>query len=79
MLDPSRNGPGATIVAPYSPRARPDATVSFPVVAKELRTINPADFNLTTVPRLLRRKGPKSWNEAARGKPERLPLSLLRD
>jgi DNA primase len=22
MLDPSRNAPGATVVAPYSPRAR---------------------------------------------------------
>ena len=31
MLDPSRNGTGATIVALYSPRARADAAVSFPV------------------------------------------------
>ena len=42
MLDPSRNGPGATLVAPYSPRIRPDGAVSFPVLPKDLRKITPA-------------------------------------
>src|SRR4249920_2290826 len=53
MLDPSRNGPGATLVAPYSPRIRPDGTVSFPVLPKDLGRITPADFTLATVDRRL--------------------------
>jgi len=77
MLDPSRNGTGATIVAPYSPRARAGATVSFPVLPDELRSITPADFTVATVPRLLERPGAVRWNEAAHD--QRLPASLLRD
>jgi bifunctional non-homologous end joining protein LigD len=77
MLDPSRNGTGATIVAPYSPRARGDATVSFPVTAEELRSISPEDFTIRTVPKSLARPGPKRWSALAteRG---RLPSRLLR-
>jgi bifunctional non-homologous end joining protein LigD len=79
MLDPSRNGPGATIVAPYSPRARTDATVSFPVVPDELRSIAPGDFTVQTVPGRLDDAGPERWTEAATGPHQRLPASLLRD
>jgi DNA ligase D len=79
MLDPSRNGPGATIVAPYSPRARAEATVSFPVVPDQLRSIAPEDFTLLTVPRQLGGTGPARWLEAANGRRQRLPSSLLRD
>jgi bifunctional non-homologous end joining protein LigD len=77
MLDPSRNGVGATIVAPYSPRMRADATVSFPVVPDELATTSPGDFTLRTVPDLLDRAGPKRWRALAdeRG---RLPAEVLR-
>jgi hypothetical protein len=77
--DPSRNGPGATIVAPYSPRARPEATVSFPVVPKELGSITPGDFDVTSVPRLLKRPGPRRWSNAVDEERVRLPASLLRD
>ena len=77
MLDPSRNGPGATLVAPYSPRARAEATVSLPVVAKDLRKISPGDFTIATAPTLLRGPGPKAWADAARGPGQRLPASLL--
>jgi DNA ligase D len=79
MLDPSRNGTGATIVAPYSPRARPEATVSFPVVPDELRSIAPGDFTVSTVPRRLDGAGPMLWTEAASYRHQRLPASLLRD
>jgi bifunctional non-homologous end joining protein LigD len=79
MLDPSRNGTGATIVAPYSPRARGDATVSFPVVPDELRSIDPGDFTVATVPQQLDGAGPASWNEAAGDRNQRLPASLLDD
>jgi len=77
MLDPSRNGTGATIVAPYSPRARAEATVSFPIVPEELRSISPADFTVTTVPQQLDRPGPSRWAEAEGDVPQRLPAPLL--
>jgi bifunctional non-homologous end joining protein LigD len=77
MLDPSRNGgSGATIVAPYSPRARPGATVSFPVLVEELNSISPGDFTLATVPGWLDRPGPRRWEELATQR-RRLPSSLL--
>jgi bifunctional non-homologous end joining protein LigD len=77
MLDPSRNGTGATIVAPYSPRARTDATVSFPVAPEELGSVSPGDFTVRTVPDLLARPGPKRWRALA-GERGRLPSQLLR-
>jgi bifunctional non-homologous end joining protein LigD len=79
MLDPSRNGTGATIVAPYSPRARPEATVSFPVVPDELRSMSPGDFTVATVPQRLDDAGPARWNEAVGDRHQRLATSLLRD
>lgn len=78
MLDPSRNGTGATIVAPYSPRARSEATVSFPVLPDELRSISPGDFTVATVPQRLDGTGPRRWTEAASDRRQRLPASLLR-
>jgi bifunctional non-homologous end joining protein LigD len=77
MLDPSRNGTGATIVALYSPRARPEATVSFPVVLEELGSVSPADFTLLTVPGLLDRAGPKRWRKLLDER-RRLPAALLK-
>jgi DNA primase len=76
MLDPSRNGLGATIVAPYSPRAREGAPVSFPVVPEELSTISPADVTVLTAAALLDRPGPRRWRELA-GERGRLPRRLL--
>lgn len=78
MLDPSRNGTGATIVAPYSPRARIDAPVSFPLVPEQLGSIAPEDFTVRSVPGLLDGSGPRRWMDLAdeRG---RLPRALLHD
>ena len=78
MLDPSRNGTGATIVAPYSPRAREEATVSFPVTPDELASVSPDDFTIASVPGLLDRPGPKRWSVLA-GEHSRLPKTLLHD
>lgn len=78
MLDPSRNGVGATIVAPYSPRARADGAVSFPVGVEDLGSITPGDFTLRTVPGLLRRPGPKRWRALSEER-ARLPRQLLAD
>jgi DNA ligase D len=77
MLDPSRNSTGATVVAPYSPRARDEATVSFPVVPQELRSIDPGRFTVETVPGLLGRPGPREWAATERTTSQRLPRSLL--
>jgi bifunctional non-homologous end joining protein LigD len=77
MLDPSRNGVGATIVAPYSPRARAEGTVSFPVVPEELSEVSPGDLTLRTVPGLLDRPGPDRWRSLAEER-GRLPADLFR-
>jgi DNA ligase D len=76
MLDPSRNSTGATVVAPYSPRARADATVSFPLVPEELPSVDPAAFTVASVPGLLDRPGPRRWSHAD-ASAQRLPRSLL--
>ncbi len=47
FLDSTRSG-GATVVAAYSPRARPGVPVSFPVSWSDLDRISPKDFTLTT-------------------------------
>jgi DNA ligase D len=76
MLDPSRNGTGATIVAPYSPRARPEGTVSFPVVADDLPRLDPGRFTLRTAAALMDGEGPRRWR-ALEGERARLPSRLL--
>jgi len=50
---------GATVVAAYSPRVRPGATVSFPVPWEDLNDITPGDFTVHTVPGLL--AGRPAW------------------
>jgi bifunctional non-homologous end joining protein LigD len=77
MLDPSRNAPGATVVAPYSPRARPAATVSFPLASDDLGRVRPGDFTIATAPSLLDGAGPRAWLELA-DRRFRLPTGLLR-
>jgi bifunctional non-homologous end joining protein LigD len=54
-VDYLRNGRGATSVAAYSARARPQATVSMPLSWRQLpKTSDPADFTIQTVPAMLR-------------------------
>jgi bifunctional non-homologous end joining protein LigD len=62
FLDIGRNAAGAHIVAVYSPRARPAATVSFPVDWKDLPKVEPGEFTLHTVPGLLKRRGDR-WRD----------------
>ena len=52
FLDATRAG-GATVVAAYSPRVRPGVPVSFPLAWDDLADASPAEFTITTVPRLL--------------------------
>lgn len=48
FLDSTRSG-GATVVAAYSPRARPGLPVSFPVSWKDLSDVSPSDFTVHTM------------------------------
>jgi DNA ligase D len=73
FLDATRSG-GASVVAAYSPRVRPGATVSFPVAWDALGDVTPADFTVHTAPDLLGQSDP--WAEAM-PKPQRLDAGLV--
>ncbi|HWL42216.1 MAG TPA: non-homologous end-joining DNA ligase [Ilumatobacter sp.] len=47
FVDATRAG-GATVVAAYSPRARPGVPVSFPIAWDDLDQVTPADFTIHT-------------------------------
>jgi bifunctional non-homologous end joining protein LigD len=76
-LDAGRNAPGAHTIAAYSPRARPLATVSFPVPWKDLKRVDPADFTIRTVPAITRREGDR-WARLMPA-PQTMPKTLLKD
>ena len=77
LLDPSRNGTGATVVAAFSPRANAEGTVSFPVPVERVGDAAPGDFTIATVPGLLDTDGPRQWRALAEGR-SRLPAALRR-
>src|SRR5690606_8892933 len=52
FLDSTRAG-GATVVAAYSPRARPGVPVSFPLSWDRIDAVRPADLTIRTAPDLL--------------------------
>ncbi len=52
FMDSTRAG-GATVVAAYSPRARPGTPVSFPVAWHDLDQVTPADFTVRNAAALL--------------------------
>jgi bifunctional non-homologous end joining protein LigD len=64
FLDYLRHDRMATAVAPLSPRARPHAPVSMPVTWTQVKAnLDPSQFNLRTVPKLLKRS--KAWHDYA--------------
>ncbi len=73
FIDATRSG-GATVVAAYSPRARPGTTVSFPVGWDELDDVEPRDFTIRNVPDLVGDGDP--WT-AALGEAQALPADLV--
>jgi len=73
LIDWLRNGMGATAVASYCPRARPGATVATPLSWDEVnRKLDPAKFNLRTVPDRLARQRVDPWRDF-RSVRQRLP------
>jgi bifunctional non-homologous end joining protein LigD len=58
FIDWMRNNPGATVVAPYSVRARPHASVAAPLRWEELDAHAPDAFKMDDVDRLLDRPDP---------------------
>jgi DNA ligase D len=75
FVDSTRSG-GATVVAAYSPRARPGAPVSFPVAWDDLERITPRDFTVRTAVALLGDGDPwREWMPA----PQVLPADLLEE
>jgi bifunctional non-homologous end joining protein LigD len=76
MVDPSRNAPGATVVAPFSPRGNAGATVSFPLAPADLDGLDPHAFTIATAPDLLDGPGPRAWRELSE-KRFRLPAALV--
>jgi bifunctional non-homologous end joining protein LigD len=57
FLDSTRAG-GATVVAAYSPRARPGLPVSFPLPWNEVGDVSPADFTVRTAGKLITERDP---------------------
>ena len=72
FVDVNQNGRSRTMVAPYSLRATPLATVSTPVTWEELAYVNPEDFRLDTVPRRIRAEG-DPWSALREGPAVTLP------
>lgn len=63
FVDYLRNGEGATAVLPYSPRARPGATVAMPVDWKDLSKLDPREFTVQSAGRWLKRRRKDPWKD----------------
>jgi bifunctional non-homologous end joining protein LigD len=71
FVDWLRNNPIATVIAPYSLRARPRATVATPLTWAEVETTDPDAFAIGDLDRLLDRPDPLAELAAAPSDTER--------
>jgi bifunctional non-homologous end joining protein LigD len=75
FVDATRSG-GATVVAAYSPRARPGVPVSFPIDWADLDDVAPGDFTVHTA---LAHLGDTDPWAAHMPSPQRLPADLVEE
>lgn len=75
FVDSTRAG-GATVVAAYSPRVRPGATVSFPLRWDDLDGVAPGDFTIRTALGVLGDADP--WRDEMPA-PQALPADLVEE
>lgn len=75
FVDPTRSG-DATVVAAYSPRVRPGATVSFPLAWDQLDDVDPREFTVRSA--LGRLGGADPW-ASRMPKPHTLAASLIEE
>src|SRR5229473_2312451 len=62
-VDAMQNARGKTIAAPYSARAKPNATVSMPLTWKQIeKGVKIADFTIKNAPKLVEKNG-DAWAE----------------
>lgn len=73
FIDATRAG-GATVIAAYSPRARPGVPVSFPIAWDQLDHVAPGDFTIMNALELLGDRDP--WAEALPA-PQPIPADVL--
>src|SRR5438094_2271225 len=60
FLDYNQNAKDRTVASAYSVRPTPDARVSMPLQWSEVPDVNPADFNIATVPKRFADRGDPS-------------------
>jgi len=62
LVDWLRNGPGATAICSYSPRARPGATVATPLAWRAVTAkLDPQGFTIASIPQRLARQKRDPW------------------
>lgn len=79
FVDYLRNGAGATCIAPYSTRAKPDLPVAVPVRWDELGSLSrSAAYPMKKLPRRLASLGGDPWGDDARGSRQRIGRDAMR-